>query len=107
MATVTYSLLGLHCNACVARVTGQLKPLAQLVAITLDPMEVTLTNPSVDFTALQKAVADALKDPAVKKRMDAQGMYISGTSSADFTKQIASEVAKMKSVAASANISVN
>ena len=37
----------------------------------------------------------------------AQGMYISGTSSADFTKQIASEVAKMKSVAASANISVN
>ena len=59
MATVTYSLLGLHCNACVARVTGQLKPLAQLVAITLDPMEVTLTNPSVDFTALQKAVADA------------------------------------------------
>jgi hypothetical protein len=39
--------------------------------------------------------------------MDAQGMYVSGTSSADFTKQIASEVTKMKSVAAAANISVN
>ena len=55
----------------------------------------------------QKAVAEALKDPAVKKRMDAQGMYISGTSSADFTKQIASEVAKMKGVAAAAGISID
>jgi len=55
---------------------------------------------------VQKAVAQALQDPAVKKRMDAQGLYVSGTSSADFTKQIVSEVAKMKTVAATANISV-
>lgn len=59
LPTVTYPLLGLHCNACVARVDNQLKPLAQSVAVTLDPMQVTLTNPSVGFTALQKAVADA------------------------------------------------
>ena len=59
MPTVTYPLLGLHCKACVARVDSQLKPLAQSVAVTLDPMQVTLTDPSVDFTALQKAVADA------------------------------------------------
>jgi len=65
------------------------------------------STPAEQVARVQKAVADALKDPAVKKRMDAQGMYISGTSSADFTKQIASEVAKMKNVAASANISVN
>ena len=65
------------------------------------------STPAETVARVQKAVAEALKDPAVKKRMDAQGMYISGTSSADFTKQIASEVAKMKSVAASANISVN
>ncbi|WP_043378593.1 tripartite tricarboxylate transporter substrate binding protein BugE [Comamonas aquatica] len=64
-------------------------------------------TPAETVARVQKAVAEALKDPAVKKRMDAQGMYISGTSTADFTKQIASEVAKMKSVAASANISVN
>ena len=51
-----------------------------------------------------KAIIAALKDPAVKQRMAAQGLYPSGTSSADFTKQIASEVAKMKKVAASANI---
>ena len=59
LPTVTYQLLGLHCNACVARVDSQLKPLAQSIAVTLDPMQVTLTNPSVDFTALQKAVAAA------------------------------------------------
>ena len=59
LPTVTYPLLGLHCNACVARVDSQLKPLAQSVAVTLDPMQVTLTNPSVDFAALQKAVAAA------------------------------------------------
>ncbi len=59
MPTVTYPLLGLHCSACVARVDSQLRPLAQSVAVTLEPMQVTLTNPSVDFTALQKAVADA------------------------------------------------
>jgi hypothetical protein len=38
--------------------------------------------------------------------MDAQGLYVSGTSSADFTRQIASEVNKMKSVAATAQISL-
>jgi Zn2+/Cd2+-exporting ATPase len=59
LPTVTYPLVGLHCKACVARVDSRLKPLAQSVAVTLDPMQVTLTNPSVDFTALQKAVADA------------------------------------------------
>ena len=53
---------------------------------------------------VQKAIIAALKDPAVKQRMAAQGLYPSGTSSADFTKQIASEVAKMKKLAAVANI---
>ena len=64
-------------------------------------------TPADQVARVQKAVAQALQDPAVKKRMDAQGMYVSGTSTEAFTKQIASEVAKMKSVAAAANISVN
>ncbi len=59
MPTVTYPLIGLHCNACVARVDAVLKPLAQSVAVTLDPMQVTLTNPTVGFTALQQALASA------------------------------------------------
>ncbi|MDL5037437.1 Bug family tripartite tricarboxylate transporter substrate binding protein [Comamonas resistens] len=62
------------------------------------------STPAAQVERVQKAIIAALKDPAVKQRMAAQGLYPSGTSSADFTKQIASEVAKMKKVAASANI---
>ena len=61
-------------------------------------------TPAAQVERVQKAIVAALKDPAVMQRMAAQGLYPSGTSSADFTKQIASEVAKMKKVAASANI---
>lgn len=64
-------------------------------------------TPASQIERVQKAVVQALQDPAVKKRMDAQGLYPSGTTSAEFTQQIASEVAKMKTVAAAANISVN
>jgi len=59
MSTVTYPLTGLHCNACVARVAARLQPLAESVAVTLHPMQVTLTNPAEDFSTLQAAVAQA------------------------------------------------
>ena len=65
------------------------------------------STPPEQVARVQKAVAEALKDPAVKQRMDAQGLFVSGTSSVDFTKQIASEVAKMKGVAAAAGISID
>ncbi|MDR0214729.1 MAG: tripartite tricarboxylate transporter substrate binding protein BugE [Comamonas sp.] len=65
------------------------------------------STPAAQVERVQKAIVAALKDPAVKQRMAAQGLYPSGTSSADFTKQIASEVAKMKKVAASANIQLD
>ena len=61
-------------------------------------------TPAAQVERVQKAIIAALKDPAVKQRMAAQGLYPSGTSSADFTKQIASEVAKMKKLAVAANI---
>lgn len=61
MTTTTYPLTGLHCNACVGRVTQKLKPLADGVAVTLEPMQVVLTNPSGDFGTLQAAVAEAGK----------------------------------------------
>ena len=64
-------------------------------------------TPAAQVERVQKAIIAALKDPAVKQRMAAQGLYPSGTSSADFTKQIASEVAKMKGVAAAAGISID
>ena len=72
MATVTYPLTGLHCQACVGRVTAQLKPLADAVAVTLNPMQVTLTNPAADFTVLQGAVAQAGKYELLPNHAPAQ-----------------------------------
>ncbi|RYX97772.1 MAG: heavy-metal-associated domain-containing protein [Comamonadaceae bacterium] len=59
MSTVTYPLQGLHCKACVGRVTRKLEPLAGQVEVSLQPMQVVLTDAHADFTALQAAVAGA------------------------------------------------
>ena len=59
MTTQVHSLSGLHCGACIDRVTRALAPLAEKVDVTLAPMQVTLTNPSADFNTLQGAVAQA------------------------------------------------
>jgi copper chaperone CopZ len=59
MTTQVHPLSGLHCGACVGRVTRALEPLAEKVEVTLDPMQVTLTNPMADLTTLQGAVAQA------------------------------------------------
>lgn len=59
MTTQIHSLKGLHCGACVGRVTRALAPLAEKVDVTLAPMQVTLTNPTGDISALQAAVAQA------------------------------------------------
>jgi copper chaperone CopZ len=57
--TITYPLEGLHCGACSAKVTKALQPLADAVAVTLAPMQVTLTNPHAGLGQLQSAVASA------------------------------------------------
>lgn len=64
------------------------------------------STPAEQVERVQKAIVQALQEAAVKQRMDAQGLYISGTSSEAFTQQIASEVKKMKDVAKAANISI-
>jgi copper chaperone CopZ len=61
MTTQTYALTGLHCNACVGRVTKSLEPLAAGVAVSLNPMQVVLTGAHAEFGALQNAVAAAGK----------------------------------------------
>jgi tripartite-type tricarboxylate transporter receptor subunit TctC len=53
---------------------------------------------------MQQAVATALKDHAVRERLALQGLYASGTTPAEFTKQIAGEIEKMKKVAEFARI---
>jgi copper chaperone CopZ len=57
MTTITYPLTGLHCKACVAKVTQALSPLADSVAVSLEPMQVTLTQPHASVEQLQAAVA--------------------------------------------------
>jgi copper chaperone CopZ len=59
MSSQTYALTGLHCGACVKRVTQALSPLADQVQVTLDPMQAVLTQPKADLNALQQAVAAA------------------------------------------------
>ncbi|MET3419919.1 MULTISPECIES: tripartite tricarboxylate transporter substrate binding protein BugE [Variovorax] len=53
---------------------------------------------------MQQAVATALKDATVRERLALQGLYASGTTPAEFAKQIDSEIEKMKKVAAFARI---
>ncbi|MFE8646216.1 tripartite tricarboxylate transporter substrate binding protein BugE [Sphingomonas sp. NCPPB 2930] len=64
------------------------------------------TPPAV-VAQLQQAVAAALKSPGVAERLAGQGLYPSGTTPAAFTRQIASEIDKMKKVAAFAKIQLD
>jgi len=57
--TTTYSLTGLHCGACVNRVTKALLPLASNVAVSLQPMQVVLTDTKAGFETLKTAVKAA------------------------------------------------
>ena len=59
--TTTYALTGLHCGACVNKVTQALAPLAAGVEVSLQPMQVTLTETTADFEALKAAVENAGK----------------------------------------------
>ena len=64
-------------------------------------------TPAAQVERVQKAVVAALQDPAVQKRMAAQGLYPSGSSSADFTQQIKTAISTMKKVATEAKIKID
>ncbi len=64
-------------------------------------------TPAAAVDRIQQAVAQALKEPAVRERLAGQGLYPSGTTPKDFTAQIASEIDKMKRVAAYAKIALD
>ena len=61
MGTQTFALKGLHCNACVDRVSKALAPLASGVSVALSPMQVVLTDTFADFETLRRAVENAGK----------------------------------------------
>ena len=65
------------------------------------------STPAELVNRMQQAVVAALAEPAVRDRLAGQGLYPSGTTPAEFTKQIADEIAKMKKVAAYAHIQIS
>lgn len=64
-------------------------------------------TPAAVVDRLQQAVAQALKEPAVRDRLAGQGLYPSGSSPKEFTAQIGREIDKMKHVAAYAKIALD
>lgn len=64
-------------------------------------------TPAAAVDRIQHAVAQALKEPAVRERLAGQGLYPSGTTPREFTAQVASEIDKMKRVAAYAKIALD
>lgn len=64
-------------------------------------------TPAAAVDRIQQAVAQALKEPAVRERLAGQGLYPSGTTPKEFTAQIGNEIDKMKRVAAYAKIALD
>ncbi len=61
MNTTTYPLTGLHCGACIRRITDALAPHAAQVQVTLSPMQAVLTDARATLPELQAAVRSAGK----------------------------------------------
>jgi copper chaperone CopZ len=57
----TYPMTGLHCQACVRRISEALAPFAANVQVSLSPMQVAVTDAQADFVQLQAAVRAAGK----------------------------------------------
>ncbi len=64
-------------------------------------------TPAAAVDRIQQAVAQALKEPAVRERLAGQGLYPSGTTPKEFSAQLVREIEKMKRVAAYAKIALD
>lgn len=54
----TFQITGMHCGACISKITAALQPFASGVSVTLKPPRVTLTDASTsNLATLQAAVA--------------------------------------------------
>lgn len=59
MQEINYAVTGMTCGGCVKRVQATLAAYAESATVTLDPPQVTLTNPKANFMALNKALQAA------------------------------------------------
>ena len=73
-STTTYPLSGLHCGACVSKVTQALAPIAGGVQVSLSPMQVVLTDATADFETLQAAVEGAGKYVLLSNKVETTGL---------------------------------
>ncbi len=64
-------------------------------------------TPAALVERMQQAVAQALKEPAVRQRLAGQGLYPSGSTPKEFSAQIVREIEKMKRVAAFAHVKMD
>ena len=96
MTTTTYALTGLHCGACVKRVTEALQPLADNVTVTLSPMQATLTAPRASFAQLKAAVALA-GDYTLEPSIAAISAVKTAVSAAEYAQAAIHNVAKSQS----------
>lgn len=80
-------------------------------AINNDPSWFGLVAPAGTPAALvdriQQAVTQALQEPDLRQRLALQALYPTGSSSKDFSAQIAREIQKMKGVAAYAKVKLD
>jgi copper chaperone CopZ len=81
--SVTYQLSGMHCGACVAKVSKALKPLAVGVDVSLNPQRVSLEGADASLSELQSvlsavgkyeisALPQALNQPAAIEQVPVQ-----------------------------------
>jgi len=64
-------------------------------------------TPKAAIVRVQEAVVRALKEPAVRERLAAQGLFATGTSPEEFGAEIKSEIEKMQRVSAYAKITLD
>ncbi|MDO8962216.1 MAG: heavy-metal-associated domain-containing protein [Methylophilus sp.] len=58
MKTIMYDVTGMTCGGCVNRVNTALQPFATEVAVTLDPPQAKLTNPTANLAQLNQALSN-------------------------------------------------
>ena len=64
-------------------------------------------TPAATVKRINDAVVSALKEPAIRDKLAAQGLFASGTTSDDFAAQVRKEIDKMQRIAKFAKISLD
>jgi len=86
MSITKYTVTGMTCGGCVARVKATLEKLAGTAEVTLNPPEAKLTNASADLATINKALAEV-------------GHYALHNVAGDITQKTSTQTADLKTIA--------